>query len=157
MSLWWPGEWDRLISKFEDWILKKHGYSKMQPQRLSRGYQSLVGRPRPDRQCVTFRFEQTPAGDGLGIDNTRRKSFTAQPRQQSTVEVQLGHCVNSSLDKMENTLRQYEKAFTKLPKRGPKFTGHVLNHNLDILSEETIQKIFLKCCNIKHEDEIVAN
>jgi len=59
---------------------------------------------------------------------------------------------------MENTLKQYEKAFTKLPKRGPKFTGHIINQNLDVLNEDVIQKIFLKCYNIKHSgDEIIRN
>jgi len=162
-SLWWPGEWDRLLSKVENWILKKNGYSKMQPQRLSRGYQSLVSKPRTVRVCTTFRFER---GSSLAdypdqIKDTRSKSLSypidvpIPPSRKNVTDVRLEQHSINKLDRMEHMLRQYEKVFTKLPRRGPQFTSRIHNHTLDVLSEDVIQNIFLKCY-IKRESELAV-
>ena len=154
MSVWWPGEWDRLISKFEDWIVKRNGYSKLQPMILSRGYQTLVNkRNLNERSCTTFRFTnvENRHNSKIALSKPRdaRGSYTYKP---SSVEItkdinEVPELCLSSLDKMEAVLKQYEKAFCRLQKRGPKRSNTVISHNFDLLNEDVIQNIFLKCYN----------
>lgn len=155
MSLWWPGEWDRIVSKIENWILKR-GYRKLQPHRLSKGYQSFMNNKinNTDRVSVTFRFPVTETQKDLEKE-LKTKSSNEQSSSMDLITVtQFQYCI-SSLDKMENVLKQYERAFAKLPKRGPKLSSQICSQNVDILNEEIIQSIFLKCyCIKKMEDEI---
>lgn len=62
-------------------------------------------------------------------------------------------CLNS-LDKMERILKQYERAFAKLPRRGPTSSHYLHNQQLDILNEEVIQNMFLKCYSEKKVDQM---
>lgn len=162
MSLWWPGEWDRLVSKVEDWVVKRHGYSKLQPRLLSRGYQSMMNkRPKNESVCTTFHFAPEDRYDSrVSIVKTTRdsKKYTHKP---SSVEVaneieRIPEICLNSLDKMDMVLKQYERAFSKLQKRGPPRSSAVYNRNLDILNEDVIQNIFLKCYNGNRNNHEIA-
>lgn len=153
MSLWWPGEWDRLISKFEDWVLKRNGYSKLQTAQLSRACQTFRYKPDPERLvCTTYSFARTqPNSCKYGRRSTHRPSSVEITDDICISEIS-DRCLNS-LDKMERILKQYERAFAKLPRRGPTSSHYLHNQQLDILNEEVIQNMFLKCYNVKRGDQ----
>lgn len=155
MSLWWPGEWDRIVSKIENWISNR-GYRRLQPHRLSKGYQSLMNYKfnNTDRVSVTFRIPVTKTQKYSENELKIKLSNEQSSSMDLITATQFQYCI-SSLDKMENVLKQYERAYAKLPKRGPKLSSQIYNQNVDILNEEIIQSMFLKCyCIKKMEDEI---
>ncbi len=157
MTLWWPGEWDRLISKLENWVLKRNGYNKLQPRQLSRGYQSMVDKRKSNLVTVTFRFSNNGTPE-FTVKEFEKNVYTHQP--PSSVEISDHTCIAdrclNSLDKMDKVLRQYERAFSKLPRRGPKYSSQIFDKHVDILNEEAIQNMFLKCYNVKPIESEIA-